>query len=895
MSTLVNIILIILLILFTGHIYVVYRSTTDLDEEMPSMTIERVILLLFFCVGHGYIAYVEGFTRAHLMVLTTGGALLLLYILGAYMIDYLEPTIWHVIAMLQLIGGIMLHRLDVNVAVRQGFYGIGGFLAMLIITVIVRKIKFLDKMQWLYFVLSIGLLLIANSTANGSTNWFAIKQFSFQPSEFVKILFAFALAAFFRGAYTFRRLVIGSVYSAVLVLILVYQRDLGSALLFFAIYMVLSYMYCRKRYITIAQLVAFACGSVLAYHLFGHVARRIDAWMHPFSYIDDQGHQIVQGLFAFAYGKWTGAGLFEGMPYKIPAIKTDYIFAAIGEELGSIIAILTILLFLFLIIFLLSQGQKNKDIFKAYVSVAMAVMLGLQGFIILGGVIKLIPLTGVTLPFVSYGGTSIVTSTITVGLIEVISKMEDESKTRQYRAHTLISIKIVFSAMFMVLISYFSYFLIVQSDQAALNSYNPRLSRIEEHVLRGRILDIDGNVLAYSQESENGQVRHYPYKNMYAHAVGYVDVGKTGIEAYENLNLLNPNRNLFEQIRGGILGEPRKGSDIYLSLDQRLQEIAYKALEGQKGAVVAMDPQTGQILAMVSKPDYDPNLIATVYQDLIDNEEDAILLNRVTNGVYPPGSTFKILTALEYVKEHGEVFSYVCKGFETFATKTIHCYGNTAHGSEDLTRAFAVSCNTAFATMGEALNMDKLQELGERLLFNQDLPYAFNHVRSSLNVSESMTPEMRVETVIGQGETLITPLHNLLIVSAIANGGQLMEPYLVDHITSPTGKLVEKRLPKESSVLFDTSETALLKSYMEEVVQTGTGRGLLSDDYTAAGKTGSAENPFGLPHAWFVGFAPVDQPRIAVAIVVENAGSSGRHAVPVAKSLFDAYLIPSSN
>lgn len=895
MSTLVNIFLIILLILFTGHIYVVYRSTTDLDEEMPSMTIERIILLLFFAIGHGYIAYVGGFTRQNIMVITTAGALLLLYILGAYLIDYLEPTIWHVIAMLQLIGSIMLHRLDVTYAIKQGYYGIAGFLGMLIVTVIVRKIKILDKMQWVYFVLSIALLLIANSTAYGSTNWFSINNFSFQPSEFVKIIFAFALAAFFKGAYTFKRLVIGSAYSAILVLILVYQRDLGSALLFFAIYVVLSYMYCRKRYITAAQLVAFALGSFVAYRLFGHVARRIDAWLHPFSYIDDQGHQIVQGLFAFAYGKWTGAGLFEGMPYKIPAIKTDYIFAAIGEELGSIIAILTILLFLFLIIFLLSQGQKNKDIFKAYVSVAMAVMLGLQGFIILGGVIKLIPLTGVTFPFVSYGGTSIVTSTITVGLIEVVSKMKDESQTRQYRAHTLISLKIVFSAMFMVLIAYFSYFLIVDSEQAALNSYNPRLSQIEQMVLRGRILDVDGNVLAYSEEVNNEQVRHYPYKNMYAHAVGYVDVGKTGIEAYENLNLLNPNRNLIEKIKASILGESRQGSDVYLSLNQELQEIAYKALDGKKGAVVAMDPQTGQILAMVSKPDYDPNAIASVYQDLIDNKEDAILLNRVTNGVYPPGSTFKILTAIEYVKEHGEAFSYVCQGFDTFATKVIHCYGNTAHGSEDLTKAFAQSCNTAFATIGEMLDMDSLQRLGERLLFNQDLPYAFNHVRSSLKVSETMEPEMRAETVIGQGETLITPLHNLLIVSAIANGGQLMEPYLVDHIVSPTGKLVSKQLPTKSSMMFDTSETALLKSYMQEVVQNGTGRGLKSDAYTAAGKTGSAENPFGLPHAWFVGFAPVEQPKIAVAIVIENAGSSGGHAVPIAKSLFDAYLDSDAN
>jgi len=146
------------------------------------------------------------------------------------------------------------------------------------------------------------------------------------------------------------------------------------------------------------------------------------------------------------------------------------------------------------------------------------------------------------------------------------------------------------------------------------------------------------------------------------------------------------------------------------------------------------------------------------------------------------------------------------------------------------------------------------------------------------------------ETVIGQGDTLMTPLHNLLLTAAIANGGQLMKPYLVDEVRNLKGQLVEKTLPEMAMTLLETQDAKLLKSYMEAVVTEGTGKGLQSDFYQAAGKTGAAENPFGDTHAWFVGFAPAEQAKIAVAIIVENAGSSSANSVPIAKKMFDYYL-----
>jgi peptidoglycan glycosyltransferase len=278
-----------------------------------------------------------------------------------------------------------------------------------------------------------------------------------------------------------------------------------------------------------------------------------------------------------------------------------------------------------------------------------------------------------------------------------------------------------------------------------------------------------------------------------------------------------------------------------------------------------------------------------IYDDLL-GDENAVLLNRTTNGLYPPGSTFKILTALAYVNQYGENLNYVCQGEDSFGDKDIHCYKNTAHGSVDVKSAFALSCNTAFATMGVDLDLKDFQSLAEDMLFNAALPYDFNYVKSSFSLPDTVTDALRAETVIGQGETLITPLHNLLITSAVANGGQLMKPYLVDRVVNKNGDLVNKTLPESSVKMLNTTDSALIKSYMEAVVSEGTGKGLQSDAYDAAGKTGSAENPFGDTHAWFVGFAPVENPRIAVAIIVENSGSSSSNSIPIAKKLFDYYL-----
>jgi cell division protein FtsI/penicillin-binding protein 2/cell division protein FtsW (lipid II flippase) len=890
MQVLVNYVMIILLIIFSSTALIDYK--TKKHDVFQDLVILKVILITMCIIGHMTVFYSTSYSSRGFILIGLNLLIILVISIGSHLIPYFEPLIWHIVLMLHLIGSIMLHRLQYQLALKHNYYALIGFVFMVVVTYIIKKFKYMDKLAIVFMVLSILLLIITNSTANGSKNWFSFRGFSFQPSEVVKILFTLYLAAIFRKSYKFKTLMIGTVFSAFIVVILVWQRDLGSAFLFFSLYMVLSYMYSRKRWMSFLQLGGLFLGAVSAYFMFDHIKTRILAWHDPFSYIDKQGYQITQSLFAFANGKWLGTGLLKGMPGKIPVVTTDFIFAAIGEEFGSIFALTMILLYLLLIIVLLTQAQKTTDLFNAYVGVGLVVMLGLQGFLIMAGVVKLIPLTGVTLPFVSYGGSSLISTFLLLGVIEAITKKKRHAEHREYREHTIVTIKVVMTLVYSILFGYVLFVIAFQADELQINQYNPRLEAIEKGILRGTIYDRDLEVLAYSQINREVQTRIYPFSNEFAHVVGYSQVGKTGLEAYHNVDLLNSHLTIFEQIGRTFDTTMPSGSDVYTTLDEELQKIAYKELGNRKGAIIAIEPSTGKLLAMVSKPDYNPNDMVKLYKDLIKDDQ-ATLLNRGTNGLYAPGSTFKVLTLLEYIRENGEAFAYTCKAVEQFRDKQIRCYGHTSHGDVDLREALAQSCNTAFATMGEKIDMHKLKSLTEDALYNTSLPYRYNHSKSSFEVPDNVLSATRVETVIGQGKTLITPLHNVLMISALANEGRLMTPYLVEKVVSPTGRVIEMTLPKENRQLFSKEEAFLLTDYMTEVVLTGTAKELNSTLYTAAGKTGAAENDFGPTHAWFIGFAPVENPQIAVVILVENAGSSRQNSVPIAKKMFDYYLIDS--
>lgn len=453
----------------------------------------------------------------------------------------------------------------------------------------------------------------------------------------------------------------------------------------------------------------------------------------------------------------------------------------------------------------------------------------------------------------------------------------------------------LFMALFLVMLGHFAYFVQVEGKDAINNPYNKRQELLEERIIRGNIYSADRKVLAETVLKKDGsQVRSYPYDNLFCHVVGRVKNSYTGIELAQCYPMLTSSTNGLEQVWNQIKGEKSQGDHVVTTLNYQLQKVAYESLGEHQGAVVAMEPSTGKILAMVSKPDYNPNTVEKDWDRLVqDEEQESALINRATQGLYPPGSTFKILTALEYMRENkkSQNFSYDCRGSVTYGGNTIRCYNGEVHGTVDLEQAFAESCNGAFATMSTSLQLGNFRSLCEEFLFNKPLPVDFQYNPSSFSLDKSAGPADVAQTGIGQGKTLVSPLHNAMIAAVIANKGVMMVPYVVDHTENAGGSIVKSYSPHAATQVISPKEAKKLKKLMKAVVTHGTATALGYGSYQAAGKTGTAEyDSAGSSHAWFIGFAQAGKRKLAVSILVEGAGTGSTYAVPIAKKLFEKYF-----
>lgn len=455
----------------------------------------------------------------------------------------------------------------------------------------------------------------------------------------------------------------------------------------------------------------------------------------------------------------------------------------------------------------------------------------------------------------------------------------------------------LFLFIFLGWIVYFAWFMFFRAETVINNSYNARTETFAKQTVRGNILANDGTVLATTKTDDSGnETRVYPYANKFAHTVGYTIQGSSGIEKIANFYMLRSHEFLPQRILKQLTGQKSAGDNVVTTLDVSLQEAAYNALGSYNGAVVAIEPTTGKILAMVSKPDFDPNTLADNWSSITSDDSQSVLLNRATQGSYPPGSIFKIFATVEYLREHngsGEDYSFDCKGELTVDSSTIHCYHGSVHGQENLETSFANSCNASFANIGLNLKLNDYIDLVNNSLFNTALPTQFEYKKSNFSLTSNASSAEIMQTVIGQGQTTVSPYHMALLASAIANDGELMTPYVVDHIENNTGSLVKSFKTSSYGKIFSESESKSLQEYMEYTVQNGTAKALSGQSYTAGGKTGTAEfsDSSDSSHAWFIGYAYKEgYGKIAIAVIVEDSGSGGTYAVPVAKSVFDAYF-----
>ena len=335
--------------------------------------------------------------------------------------------------MLLSIGFIILTRLSFDKSKRQFMIVAVSAAVSLLVPFLVRKMKFLRQLTWLYAAAGIGLLgvvAVAGSRVYGAKLNISFGQLSVQPSEFVKIIFVFFVAALLSRSTEFKDIVKATAVAVAHVLILVLSKDLGGALIYFVVYLIMLYVASRKPLYLMGGLAGGCAAAVAGYFLFGHVRTRVLAWSNPWDVIEKEGYQITQSLFAIGTGGWFGMGLFQGSPDKIPVVDQDFIFSAISEELGGIFALCLILICVSCFLMFINIAMQIKDDFYKLVALGLGTVYGFQVFLTIGGVTKFIPSTGVTLPLVSYGGSSMLSTLIMFAIIQGMYLLREDEDVK---------------------------------------------------------------------------------------------------------------------------------------------------------------------------------------------------------------------------------------------------------------------------------------------------------------------------------------------------------------------------------------------------------------------------------------------------------------------------------
>jgi len=845
-----------------------------------------------------------------------------------------DPVLLPITALLCGTGLAFITRLKPDLATSQLTWIALGVVAMVATLAAVRSLERLARYKYTIMLIGITLLLLPafiGTEVNGAKLWLRLGPYSFQPSEIAKILIVLFLAAYlaeFREVLSVSTTRVAGVWLpparqlgpllamwAISLVVLVMEKDLGSSLLFFGVFLVIIYVATGRTAYVLAGLVLFSIGATAAYLLFDHVQTRVAIWLDPFADAAGRGYQLVQSLFALAAGGMIGTGIGNGYPLRIPFVETDFIFSAVGEELGMLGATALLLAYLVFCMRGFATAARARTDMAAFTAAGLTGAFALQTFVIVGGVTRLIPLTGITLPFVSYGGSSILANFILLALLlragdaatgretEVITTGASGLLGRVALGKRLSRSALVMGMLMVLLVGNLTYIQVVSAEDLRQNPANTRGLAAEQRNPRGAILSADGVVLAESVQADGIYTRSYPEGPLAAHVLGYYSstYGRAGMEAAANDALTG--KRAFSTFRDAIeaaAGLPVPGNDVGLTIDTRIQRAAEEALAGHRGAVVAVDPSTGAVLAMASTPDYDPGAIDESW-DSLTSDATAPLLNRAGQSLYPPGSTFKVVT-LTGALGAGIVTpetTYPGPGSLEIGGAPVTNYEGGSYGPITLRRAMNSSVNTVFAQMAV--------DLGAKDLVAQSEAFGFNDTPDTeIAAKASLMPDPAEMTVwetawagvgqpVGEHESppgpQATALQMALVAAGIANDGVVMRPYLQQRVTDQAGRVITSTRPLTWTTATDPTTAQTVTEMMVAVVQSGSGTRAQVPGVAVAGKTGTAEAGKNVEtHAWFIAFAPAENPTVALAIVLENSGVGGRVAAPAARGVLSAAL-----
>lgn len=849
-----------------------------------------------------------------------------------------DPALLPLSFALSGIGIAFVTRLAPELAMRQVMWLFFGVVCMLLVLIFLKNLDRIANYKYTLMIVGFLLLLspllpVVGQEIYGSRIWLNIAGISFQPGEIAKILIVLFLAGYLAqnremlSIFTHRigpfkipdlaTLVPLLVMWVISLLIVIFEKDLGSALVVFFVFITMLYVATGKKTYLIIGFVLIAIGGVAAFLLFNHVQVRVDTWLDPFKDATGDGYQLVQAIFSIADGGLFGVGIGNGMSDQIPIVESDFIFAAIAEETGLLGAAGLLLLYLCFAIRGLVTAARAKSDVSSFIAVGLTASIILQAFIIVGGVTRLIPLTGLTLPFVSQGGSSLLASFIAIGFLlrcgdqstglgtEMISGTDTLSSEsvlgRVSLGKRLTKTMIAFSVLFALLVANLTLIMVVQAnDYKNMPSNNHTLAR-EARTERGTISTYDNVVLAQSVLQDDGTYKRvYPSGTLAAHVVGYASeaYGTAGIEASYN-DTLKGQRNYasWVDVVNAATDAGTPGNDVKLTINSTIQQAAEQALDGFNGACVVIDPETGAVLALASSPSYNASDIESI---LSSGSDSSALYNRATQALYSPGSTFKMVsltTALENnVATESSVFS--SPGEMTIGNGKVNNFGNYSYGEITLARATELSSNTVYGQLGTQIGSDRLVEGSEKFGFNQDVSFDIPLVKSLMPDPNEMTEwETAWATAgepVGQHASPAGPqatvLQMALVGCAIANDGVMEQPYLVDSIYNADGECSFTARPSSLMTATSSSIAKRVRIVLEGVVNSGTGTAAAVQGVQIAGKTGTSETGKEYDDSWFVGMGPSEDCKVVVAIALEQGASLDGGAASRAQNVLETAL-----
>lgn len=807
-------------------------------------------------------------------------------VLSLYLPDR-DALLLPIAALLSGWGVILVGRLAPNFFYRQAAWMILGTGAMLGASLVGESLRWLRRFRYTWLLgglllLAATLVLGVNPSGTGPRLWLGWGRIYFQPSEPLKLLMVVYLASYLAERRdllitTARRIgnlrlpplaYVGPLLGmfGLTVLLLAWQEDLGTAMIFFFTFLILLYIATNQWAYAVVGLALFILAGGLGYTISARVAVRVDGWLNPWVGAADRTFQIVQSLLAFGAGGVMGQGPGLGRPTYIPAVHTDFVFAAVTEEFGLLGALAVLALYAVLMARGFRAAARTRRSFESLLAAGLTAGLTIQAWVIIAGNAKLAPIAGVTLPFLSYGGSSLISTFIALGLLMRISSRESTAQDlkqwitpspRRPLGRPMFYAACVLGAGLVILAIACGYWSVGRARWLANREDNPRRVEYEQRIVRGRILDRNGDPIADVEVGPSGLVtRTYPVPEA-APVVGYASLrhGTGGLEAAFDEQLRGEaGRSAWAEAWMRLLHRPSQGHDLKTTLDADLQVRAQRVLSGQMGALVLLDAETGEILAMGSAPTFNPARLDVEWDQLRENPA-APLLNRVTQGLYQPGAALETVVLAEAVDQ--EEVSLITPAQNLTATLSVDgaeiaCVSQPSEGG-DLVAAYRAACPGPFSALGD--------ELGEAGLTRAVSDWALTEPPTLELSTEagSWSPEDPALEAVGQGSLTVSPLHMALVAGTLANRGTMPAPHLVLQLEGQDGAwraLEAPGAPREEL----SSELArrMLLAWQPYGAQTLGHLGL-----AVAGE----RRP---PHAWFLGVAPACAPRYAVAVLLEH-------------------------